>query len=323
MLRRIKSVGDSSKNILLHHFPSINKKNYILFSLLALHYHNDQSQIFSILKRLYDNGLLEKSDLLEFEKYVRYYQNIIVQPKPQLTMECNDYIYLDALGKGAYGTVYKVMHRIDQQIYALKEISHDGPNALREIQTMAKLDHLHIVRYYHSFLRNDTLCIQMQYCPSSLKQWLNAETRTNHVDIIRSLMDGVQYLHEQGFIHFDLKPDNILFDDRNVLKLCDFGFAKLFSPHLDETSVAFNIYSPNDPTVIDYDVDWYAVCVIIIEMYLPKYVTNMEKIITIRRILQEKIFSFTIHDLALLEKIENLFQRIFSSGPCSFSTDSL
>ena len=323
MLRRIKSVGDSSKNILLHHFPSINKKNYILFSLLALHCHNDQSQILNILKELYHNGLLDNADLLEFEKYVRYYQNVVVQPKPQLTIECNDYIYLDTLGKGGYGIVYKVMHRIDQQIYALKEISHDGPNALQEIQTMAKLDHPHIVRYYHSFLRKDTLYIQMQYCPSSLKQWLDAETRMNHVEIIQSLMDGVQYLHEQGFIHFDLKPDNILFDAQNELKLCDFGFAKLFSPHLDETSVAFNIYSPAEPTVVDYDVDWYAVCIIIIEMYLPKYVTNMEKIIRIRSIIQERNFPFTIHDLALFERIKKMFQRIFSSGPCSFSTASL
>ena len=122
MIRRIKSFGDSSKNVLVQHFPSNDKQNYLLISLLALHYHNDNSQIISVLRTFYENGFLVESDLVDFKKYVQYYSNAIVSPSKQLTNQDNDYIYLEKLGQGGYGTVYKVMHRIDQQIYALKEI---------------------------------------------------------------------------------------------------------------------------------------------------------------------------------------------------------
>jgi tRNA A-37 threonylcarbamoyl transferase component Bud32 len=312
MIRRIKSFGDSSKNILLHHFPSIEKKNYLLFSLLALYYHNDNSRIITILRTFYENGFLTDADLRDFQKYMQYYSNAIVSPPKQLTNEDNDYVYLETLGQGGYGIVYKVMHRIDQQIYALKEVKFHSSDALQEIQTMAKLHHPCVVRYHHSFLRDDdTLCIQMQYCPSSLRNWLNGESRDNREKILCNLIQGVNYLHEKGYIHFDLKPDNILFDDNHQLKLCDFGFAKLFSPHLEESSLACNIYTPSDPTLIDFDIDWYSVCIIIIQAFLPPFVTEMEKIITIQKIIQEKKFSFSVEDSWLQNEMNMLFERIF------------
>ncbi len=312
MIRRIKSFGDSSKNVLVQHFPSIDKKNYLLFSLLALHYHNDNSQIVAVLRTFYENGFLVESDLVDFKKYMQYYSNAIVSPSKQLTNQDNDYIYLEKLGQGGYGTVYKVMHRIDQQIYALKEIKLHSPEAFQEIQTMAKLHHPCIVRYHHSFLREDqTLCIQMEYCPSSLRNWLKDPQRKDLESILSNLIKGVTYLHEQGYIHFDLKPDNILFDQHHQMKLCDFGFSKLFSPHLEDSSLACNIYTPSDATMIDFDIDWYAVCIIIIQAFLPPFITEMEKILTIQKIVHEKNFLFTVQDLWLQDQINLLFARIF------------
>jgi serine/threonine protein kinase len=46
--------------------------------------------------------------------------------------------------------------------------------------------------------------------------------------IIKGICNGLEYIHEKGYIHLDLKPDNILLDDDMVPKITDFGLSRFF-----------------------------------------------------------------------------------------------
>lgn len=80
-----------------------------------------------------------------------------------------DFQELEELGKGAHGTVCKVRSLWNTQLYVLKKInlaivkSSYRREALREVQLMKRLANPHVIRYYNSFIEEDTLYIIMEY----------------------------------------------------------------------------------------------------------------------------------------------------------------
>jgi NIMA (never in mitosis gene a)-related kinase 1/4/5 len=73
------------------------------------------------------------------------------------------------LGKGSYGSVYRVMRLDDQQVYAVKEADvtkmnqQERQDAANEIRLLASVKHPNIVRYFEAFLDGNWLCIIMEY----------------------------------------------------------------------------------------------------------------------------------------------------------------
>ncbi|CAG2100144.1 unnamed protein product [Medioppia subpectinata] len=155
---------------------------------------------------------------------------------------------------GGFGTVFKVKHRLDDKIYAIKRVVYEDfceekrRQVLNEVKSLAKLDSDFVVKYYHSWLESNHLFIQMEFCSQNLKTIIEnkaivfgrqPEDHMNNVfeyfiscEIFKELLECVQYLHESKppVIHRDLKPDNILIDpnfrSNRFIKLCDFGLAK-------------------------------------------------------------------------------------------------
>lgn len=312
MIRRIKSYGDSSNRCMINHYPSIDKKNYIIFSMLCMHFENDYVKVFSVLQNLFHNKFLHTNDLLEFKNFAltQTHKHKLLTTSPE---QNDDYIYMNKIGTGSFGQVFQVIHKIDEQMYALKKINLKeitfSTESFDEIKTLAVLNHPNIVRYYHSFLKEHYLYIQMEYCTCNLKEKMTQSSLSeeNKEKIVEQIISGITYLHSQNYIHFDLKPDNILFDNAENVKICDFGFAKHFSKYLDESFVAHNIYAPPNITSIDYNIDWYSVCIMIIELYLPQFTTNMEKVLTIQNTLSKGNFSFPFQSASVTERVQELF----------------
>lgn len=152
----------------------------------------------------------------------------------------NDFEALDDkyLGKGGFGCVWKVRHKITRKIYAIKVI--DKTNIIkenlveqtnREIDVMYHLDHPHIIKLYNHFEDDDTFCLIMQYAPKGHlyklikgNKPLDQKTAAQYV---REVISAVKYLHTRNppIIHRDIKPENVLLDADMRCKLADFGWS--------------------------------------------------------------------------------------------------
>ncbi|PWN52321.1 Pkinase-domain-containing protein [Violaceomyces palustris] len=147
------------------------------------------------------------------------------------------YTLLEKLGTGSFGTVYKGMHKESKQIVAIKQIDlEDSDDDISEIQQeiahLAQCDSEWVTRYYGSFVKGYKLWIVMEYlaggsCLDLLKAGPFSEA---HIAIVcRELLLGLEYLHNEGKIHRDIKAANVLLSASGKVKLADFGVAAQLS----------------------------------------------------------------------------------------------
>ncbi|PWY99358.1 Pkinase-domain-containing protein [Testicularia cyperi] len=147
------------------------------------------------------------------------------------------YELLEKLGTGSFGTVYKAMHKETKQIVAIKQIDlEDSDDDISEIQQeiahLAQCDSEWVTRYYGSFVKGYKLWIIMEYlaggsCLDLLKAGAFSES---HIAVIcRELLLGLEYLHNEGKIHRDIKAANVLLSASGKVKLADFGVAAQLS----------------------------------------------------------------------------------------------
>lgn len=153
------------------------------------------------------------------------------------------------IGVGSFSTVWKARAVDSDAQAAIKIIPITKMNGKlqkclrREISTLLSIRHPHVVRLYDVEEFKDIICLITEYCCNGeLSRWENRSSRDN-VKIMQQLMTGLHYLHDQGFIHRDLKPQNVLFDSCHDVKIADFGFAcQLQDQHLAETLCGSPLY---------------------------------------------------------------------------------
>ena len=144
------------------------------------------------------------------------------------------YRVLRRLGGGGMGEVFEVEHEQTRVRYALKATRGDASpeeaeRFAREAQLLASLEHPHLVRVHSADLAGRHPYLVMQLCPGgSLADRLArgplqpAEAQA----LARDLASALDYLHERGVLHRDLKPGNVLYDEEGRHRLSDFGLAR-------------------------------------------------------------------------------------------------
>jgi len=151
-----------------------------------------------------------------------------------------DYILLEMIGKGGYGTVYKGLHRSRGNFVAIKKISltssvsEDQLNSLMmEIKLLQRLRHMNIVKYIDHVLSKNSIYIVMEYMElGSLERMVKKHgifPEELAVVYVRQILEGLYYLHEQGVVHRDIKAANTLISTDGSAKLADFGVATQLS----------------------------------------------------------------------------------------------
>lgn len=151
------------------------------------------------------------------------------------------------LGRGGMGRVYLAQEELTGRRGAIKvlaaELAQDAgflQRFQREIETLSKLNHPGIVRFFESGHENGLYFYAMEYVDGqSLDDLLLAEGKLpwkEVLDIAIQICPALRHVHDHGIIHRDLKPPNIMRTPQGEIKLMDFGIAKVFaSTHLTAT----------------------------------------------------------------------------------------
>jgi TolB-like protein/tRNA A-37 threonylcarbamoyl transferase component Bud32 len=157
-----------------------------------------------------------------------------------------NYQILEEIGRGGMGVIYRARQRHSRRIVALKRILSchaDSQETLmrfrREAQAAAKLDHPNILPIYEVSESEEGLpFFSMKFAGGgSLLEAapaLRSEPR-RAVALMAQVARAVQYAHDQGILHRDLKPGNILLDGHSEPLVSDFGLAKWLEPTGDLT----------------------------------------------------------------------------------------
>jgi serine/threonine-protein kinase len=139
------------------------------------------------------------------------------------------YRLLKKIGDGTFGDVYSARHTITDEDAALKVKDYSSFEVKQEAELHKKLSHPNIVSVKESGAHHGKVYMVMEHCNQSLRDMLNAGSiqQDKAVQIALDVLAGLEYVHENGIAHRDVKPENILESKEGVFKLCDFG---LFQP---------------------------------------------------------------------------------------------
>ncbi|MBI3724363.1 tetratricopeptide repeat protein [bacterium] len=149
------------------------------------------------------------------------------------------FLLLTELGKGGMGTVYRAWDERLRRVVALKtlrpgDVGTRSERFEREAEVIARLRHPNIVAIHDAGEIDGQAYIAMELVlGSSLAQRLVATERTPKIpltkalEVVRDAARAVEHAHEQGVVHRDLKPQNIMIDRTGRAVVLDFGLAKL------------------------------------------------------------------------------------------------
>ena len=160
-----------------------------------------------------------------------------------------DYEIIRKLGKGSFADVYEAIHTTNKVTFAIKKIDKGRMikiderliESLRsEIEIMGKHPHPNIVKLHHHFeiVEKNHLFLVLEFCPGGDLHYYLQSKKDKKLDeqcavrFLVQLAEGLEFLHNLNIIHRDIKPQNVLLTDRSdqpVLKLADFGFAKVLA----------------------------------------------------------------------------------------------
>lgn len=148
------------------------------------------------------------------------------------SVEVDEYERLDVIGDGGAAYVYRMRHRTDGRLAALKVLKESADPYFKarfpgEGEIGLQLDHPHIVTVYNTGVFNQARYILMEYLPGgSLRERLTGPLPVNQaIGIFGQICQALDYAHSRRIYHRDIKPENILFTATGAAKLGDFGIA--------------------------------------------------------------------------------------------------
>lgn len=151
------------------------------------------------------------------------------------------YAKIEKIGEGTYGVVYKARDMNSNSIVALKKIRLEAEDegvpstAIREISLLKELKDENIVRLLDIVHADAKLYLVFEFLDMDLKRYMDNANRAGapiSMNLVKKfthqMLCGILYCHTHRILHRDLKPQNLLIDRYDNLKLADFGLARAF-----------------------------------------------------------------------------------------------
>ena len=199
------------------------------------------------------------------------------------------------LGHGGSAKVYLAKYLVDGKIYALKTIpkarlSTEGlGQVMAERALLAKCNHPLIIRLYSAFQDNLYFYFCLEYLPGdTLTHSIHKQGKLS-MEVCRHIAAQVvvalQYLHSLNIIHRDIKPDNILLDDKGHARVSDLGLSKIANGKTYSVCGTRSYLAPEQLTKGGHDrmVDYWALGCLVYEMVTgeqPFYHSKQQELFT-------------------------------------------
>ena len=152
-----------------------------------------------------------------------------------------NYEYIEIIGQGMYGRVYKALNKIENKYYAIKCLNFkditekERKNIEMEVNLLKELKHPNIVLYKDSFLdKENNLNIVTTFCEGGdmyqkiFKEKNKYFDENKIINWLIQLLLGLSYIHDKQIVHRDIKTKNIFIQNEHTLRIGDFGIAKIF-----------------------------------------------------------------------------------------------
>jgi serine/threonine protein kinase len=211
-------------------------------------------------------------------------QSVPLEQRP--VEKIGKYRILGVLGRGGMGIVYKGLDPDIERDVAVKTIRldtlTDGPvkeemltRVGREAKAAGRLSHPNIITIYDVFRESDLTFIVMQYVDGQSLQAMIESGKSfspqEVLRIIKPLAEALDYAHENGIVHRDVKPANILIDKSGKPYLADFGVARVETSTMTGPGTTVGTLSYMSPEQVmgrtaDGRADFFALGVILYEL---------------------------------------------------------
>ena len=166
------------------------------------------------------------------------------------------YLLGEALGEGAFAKVRLATQIHIKEKCAIKivdkrllESVKDVQRLKKEIKILKSIRHKNIIQLFDIMESKTNLYFVLEYCKGGeLFDYIVRKKRLKEREaciFFQQIINGVEYLHNQGIIHRDLKPENLLLDYKNTIKISDFGLSTFYSKNnFLQTACGTPFYAP-------------------------------------------------------------------------------
>jgi NIMA (never in mitosis gene a)-related kinase len=210
-----------------------------------------------------------------------------------------DFEFLQKIGEGSFGKVYKARRKQDNLIYALKMINiskmdnEEIKNTLNEIRILCSITNPYIVAYKEAFLEAKEMVVVMEFANGGdLSNLIEQHQKKRYYlkeeivwKFLCQILIGLDVLHESKVMHRDIKPANLFISkDLEMIKLGDLNVAKIAKNDLAKTQIGTPYYlAPEiwNNELYDYRCDIFSLGCVLYEMMsleLPFKGRNMQEI---------------------------------------------
>ncbi|OHS94796.1 Cell division control protein 2 like protein [Tritrichomonas foetus] len=194
-------------------------------------------------------------------------------------MTATSYTKFQKLGEGTYCSVFRAVNSTTNEVVALKIVRMDQEedgipgSSLREVSLLRALSHPNVINLLDVLCEGSKLQLIFEFMDRDLKRYLEGGRRTIKGDLLRSytfqLLCGLLYLHSNGVVHQNIRPENLLIKKNGFLKIGDFGSAVSFQRPLTPIDGKMTMLWYRAPELVvdspeyDHSIDiWSCGCVI-------------------------------------------------------------